>query len=57
MCKLIQLAFVLLALPAVGCGPSQEQIDRANRLNELHQRRADQDVLEYLEENPQPSKE
>ncbi|MEX2168345.1 MAG: hypothetical protein WD851_03470 [Pirellulales bacterium] len=54
MCKFNTLAFVLLLLPADGCGPSQEDINRTKRLNELHQQQADSATLDYLEKNPEP---
>lgn len=54
MSRFTSLAFVLLMLPAGGCGASQEDIDRTKRLNELSEQRAASATLEYLEENPEP---
>ncbi|MEX2168346.1 MAG: PEP-CTERM sorting domain-containing protein [Pirellulales bacterium] len=54
MHKCINLALVFLMLPAAGCGPSQKDIDRTKRLNELSEQRAASAILEYLEEKPEP---
>lgn len=44
------LMFSAAVLAAVGCGPSQADIDRANKLNALSEQRAAQEALQHLDE-------
>lgn len=52
MNRCLSLAFALLMLPAGGCDSGKKNSDMTNRLNELHQQRADSDVLEHLNARP-----